>query len=116
MGAQRNPIKSNPVHLAIWRAFNLPLPVREYKFWPGRRFRFDYAWVNERIAVEIEGGIWTQGRHARGPGMLSDMEKYNQAAKMGWRVFRFTPRDLQNGCVQAFLQGVFVQSNCKDPS
>src|ERR1700759_4634799 len=90
-----------------WIAFGLPEPVTEYKFWPGRRFRFDFAWVKEKVAVEIEGGIWVRGRHSRGPGMMSDMEKDNQAGLMGWRVFRFTPIQLKEWDVHVFLKKVF---------
>jgi len=91
----------------IWKIYGIPEPIEEFKFWPGRRFRFDYAWPDRKIAVEIEGGIWTRGRHSRGPGMLSDMEKYNHATKEGWRVFRFTPDDLQKCRVHEFMRDVF---------
>lgn len=68
--------------------------IKEYKFHPERRWRFDFAIPQYKIALEIEGGIWTRGRHTRPKGFLSDMEKYNMATLMGWRVFRTTPRDL----------------------
>ena len=45
------------------------------------------------IAVEIEGGVWIGGRHTRGKGFLRDIEKYNEAAAMGWRVFRCDTSD-----------------------
>ena len=64
---------------------------REYRFHPIRRFRFDYAIPSKMIAIEQEGGAWTNGRHTRGKGYISDMEKYNLATSMGWRVLRFTP-------------------------
>jgi len=64
---------------------------REYRFHPIRRFRFDYAIPSKKIAIEQEGGAWTNGRHTRGKGYISDMEKYNLATSMGWRVLRFTP-------------------------
>ncbi len=38
--------------------------------------------------------MWTQGRHARGAGMIEDMTKYNRATTLGWRVFRVTPTQL----------------------
>ena len=73
----------------------LPAPTAEHRFHPsGRRWRFDYAWIPERIALEVEGGIWIQGRHSRGAGFLKDMEKYNEAAALGWRVLRTTPQHL----------------------
>jgi len=65
----------------------------EYRFHPVRRWRFDYCFEAERIAVEIEGGIWSKGRHIRPTGFLNDCIKYNAAALLGWRVFRF-PTDL----------------------
>lgn len=68
----------------------LPAPVREYRFDAVRRWRFDFAWVRQRVAVEIEGGAWTQGRHTRGAGFGADCAKYNAATLAGWRVLRFT--------------------------
>lgn len=71
-------------------AADYPQPVREYRFHPTRKWRFDFAWVRERIAVEIEGGAWSQGRHTRGAGFSEDCAKYNAATCAGWRVLRFT--------------------------
>lgn len=68
--------------------------VKEFKFHPKRRWRFDYAIPEHRIALEVEGGVWTGGRHTRPQGFLGDIEKYNTATLMGWRVFRTTPDDL----------------------
>lgn len=68
--------------------------VKEFKFHPTRRWRFDYAIPEHRIALEVEGGVWTGGRHTRPQGFLGDIEKYNTATLMGWRVFRTTPDDL----------------------
>lgn len=68
--------------------------VKEYKFHPERRWRFDYAIPEHKIALEVEGGVWTQGRHTRPQGFLGDIEKYNTATLIGWRVFRTTPTDL----------------------
>lgn len=68
--------------------------VKEFKFHPKRRWRFDYAIPEYRIALEVEGGVWTSGRHTRPQGFLGDIEKYNAATLMGWRVFRTTPDDL----------------------
>lgn len=68
--------------------------VKEFKFHPTRRWRFDYAIPEHKIAVEVEGGVWTNGRHTRPQGFLGDIEKYNTATLMGWRVFRTTPTEL----------------------
>lgn len=64
--------------------------VKEYKFCTGRRWRFDYANIEKKVAIEIEGGIWVNGRHTRGFGYLNDIDKYNMAVLLGWRLLRFT--------------------------
>lgn len=68
--------------------------VKEFKFHPVRKWRFDYAIPEHKIALEVEGGVWTGGRHTSSVGFLNDMEKYNTATLMGWRVLRTTPEDL----------------------
>ena len=68
--------------------------VKEFKFHPVRKWRFDYAIPEHKIALEVEGGVWTGGRHTSPKGFLGDIEKYNTATLMGWRVFRTTPEDL----------------------
>ena len=62
----------------------------EYRFHPTRRWRFDFAIPNEKIAVEIDGGAFTGGRHTRGVGFVRDQDKLNTATSMGWRVFRYS--------------------------
>jgi very-short-patch-repair endonuclease len=68
--------------------------VKEYKFHPVRKWRFDYAVPAHKIAIEVEGGAWTHGRHTRPQGFINDIEKYNAATLLGWRIFRTTPDDL----------------------
>ena len=62
----------------------------EYEFFDLRKWRFDRAWPAERVAVELDGGTWSGGRHTRGTGYAKDCEKLNTATAMGWAVFRFT--------------------------
>ncbi len=80
----------------LCKAHGLPEPVAEHRFHPTRRWRFDYAWPDHRVALEVEGGIWSGGRHTRGAGYLGDLEKYNAATLLGWRVLRTTPRSLMS--------------------
>jgi len=72
----------------LWHALKGPELVREFQFHPTRKWRADFAHLPSRTLIEIEGGIWTQGRHNRAAGMLADLEKYNAAYLSGWRVFR----------------------------
>jgi len=76
--------------LRLWQEAGGPDLVREYRFHPDRRWRFDFAHVASHTAYEVEGGVHSQGRHTRGAGFTADAEKYNAAALAGWRVFRFT--------------------------
>ena len=78
--------------LLVWRTLvpNGPEPVREYRFHPARRWRLDFAWPAQKVAVEVEGGIWIRGRHQRPLPFTTDCEKYNAATTMGWRIFRCT--------------------------
>ena len=76
-------------------ADRIEAPEREYRFAPPRRWRFDFAWVEHRLAVEVEGGHWVGG-HA-GRWFERDAEKYNAAAIGGWRVLRFTPAMIRDG-------------------
>ncbi|ANN74594.1 hypothetical protein BAU08_05755 [Bordetella bronchialis] len=71
--------------------------TREYRFAPPRLWRFDFAWPELKLAVEIEGGVWTQGGHTRGAGYVKNLEKYNAAAALGWRLFRFHEGAVRNG-------------------
>lgn len=70
---------------------------REFKFHPKRRWRADFAIPERMILIEIEGGVWIQGRHQTGKGFSADCEKYSHAALLGYRVFRFTSEMVQNG-------------------
>jgi hypothetical protein len=72
----------------------LPQPETELIFARPRRWRFDYAWPQWKIALEVEGAVWVQGRHTRGSGFVKDMEKYNAAVLLGWRVVRCVPKDV----------------------
>lgn len=67
--------------------------VKEFQFHPTRRWRFDYAFPEKKVAVEVDGGVWSGGRHINPAGYINDMEKLNNAAAMGWLVLRITTDD-----------------------
>jgi len=86
-------------------------PEREYRFDLMRRWRFDFAWPVEKVAVECDGGQWLErgGRHARD----HDREKLNRAAVMGWRVLRFSGEMLERdpvGAVDMVLEALGVRA------
>lgn len=69
-------------------------PVFEHRFHKTRKWRFDIAWPEQKVAIEVQGGIWTRGRHSRGKGQLNDMHKFNEAQVFGWIVLLVTPQEL----------------------
>lgn len=77
---------------------------KEYRFHPVRLWRFDYAIPEHKVALEVEGGVWTGGRHTSSTGFLKDMEKYNEATRLGWRVVRTTPSDLYTRKILGLLE------------
>lgn len=85
----------------------------EYRFEPSRRWKFDFAITEVKLAVEIEGGIspfarfhpeWKTMRHQTGKGAADDCEKYATAVASGWTLFRFTTGMVKNGSASMFLR------------
>jgi len=70
---------------------------QEFYFHPDRQWRADFHLIDKKILVEVEGGIWSGGRHTRGKGYLGDMEKYNAATMMGFQVIRFSTDQVKSG-------------------
>ena len=70
---------------------------QEFYFHPERKWRADFHLIDKKILVEVEGGIWSGGRHTRGKGYLGDMEKYNAATIMGFQVIRFSTDQVKSG-------------------
>lgn len=85
-----------------------PKPVRELRFHPTRMWRFDLAYPDRGLAIEIEGGTFMArgGRHNRGVGMRQDAEKYNEAALLGWVVVRITGDMFRDGSAFALVDRV----------
>jgi very-short-patch-repair endonuclease len=79
----------------------------EVRFHPERKWRIDVAVTvagdyhreepDECLAIEINGGAWSRGRHTRGAGYIKDMEKLNMLTELGWRVLQFTPEQVRDG-------------------
>jgi hypothetical protein len=86
----------------------------EFLLCPGRKWRADYFidWrqtdsperAGSDILIEIEGAVWTNGRHTRGSGYTKDLEKYRMAAALGYKVFRFSTGEVLDGTAKEFLR------------
>ena len=70
---------------------------REFKFCQDRKWRADFHLVDKMILIEVEGGIWSGGRHTRAKGYLGDMEKYNSATALGYSVYRYSTEQVKSG-------------------
>lgn len=96
----------------------LPPPTYELQFHPTRKWRFDVSWPDRKVALEVEGASWgtgkpcatcgqrKQGAHNRGKHFQSDIEKYNAAAALGWRVVRVTTEQLYHQATLELLRQV----------
>ena len=70
---------------------------QEFKFHPDRKWRADFHLKGRMILIEVEGGIWSGGRHTRGKGYIGDMEKYNAATMLGYQAIRFSTEQVKSG-------------------
>lgn len=90
---------------------------REHAFAKPRRWRFDFAWPAQRVALEVEGATWSGGRHTRGSGFAADCEKYARAAVLGWRVIRATGCQVKSGeaagWVHDALRSTLLEQNAR---
>lgn len=101
---------------ALEQQFALQLKAYKLKMEPEYRFckrlwRFDFADVPRKIAVEVEGGTWTKSRHTTGTGFAADCEKYNMAARLGWSVYRFDSKMVKSGKAIDFIRGLYEVSS-----
>lgn len=79
------------------RAAGIEQPAGQFRFHPARRWRFDLAFESQKLAVEIDGGVYVGGGHTRGAQFERDREKDAEAMLLGWRVLRVTPRHVKDG-------------------
>jgi hypothetical protein len=92
---------------AICRDQQWPEPVAEYRFAPPRRWRFDLCWRDHGLAVEVQGALFSGGRHVRGAALVREFEKLNVAAVRGWTVLLVLPVQLTDGTLSRLLTDYF---------
>jgi hypothetical protein len=86
-----------------------PVPVAEYRFNAERRWRFDLCWPDHWIAVEVEGGLFSGGRHVRGASLRREYAKLNDAQIRGWIVLMILPEQITNGTLSDLLAAYFAR-------
>lgn len=128
--------KPYPMFEAMCIANGIPKPMRESVFDPNRMWRFDFSWLEDleaggtidkpfvkgfrtKIALEIQGGIYGRGKpcptckrrpvgaHSSITYMKEQIEKYNAATILGWKVLQCLPEDVESGAVFALLRKAF---------
>jgi hypothetical protein len=97
--------------LNLCRGQGVPEPEHEVAFHPDRKWRFDMAWPEHRVALEVEGGAFVKGggRHNRGAGFIRDIAKYNAAALLGWVVLRTIPSKLAKPATVRMVRDMLAQ-------
>lgn len=88
----------------VHRCHGCPPERASHAYRHERDWRFDLCWPAERLAVEIDGGVYAGGRHTRGAGFEGDLEKLNAATLAGWRVLRCTPGHIEAGAALEWVE------------
>lgn len=92
------------------RAFGVEIDLVEEFYFTNegeRDWRFDFAYLPAKLAIEIDGGQWTKfgGAHNRDDDRL----KRNTAVSLGWRVLSFSTQTVDSdpeSCVNLMLQTI----------
>lgn len=98
-----------PIVRALCRDAGWPEPLTEQRLIPGRRFRCDFVWPEQKIVVEVQGGVWLpRGGHTGGKGQIDDMWKLNALTLQGYRVLQVTPKQVTDGELRRLLALAFA--------
>jgi len=97
----------------LWAEAGGPALQPEFRFHPTRKWRADYAHLESRTLIEVEGGAWVGGRHTRASGFVADAEKYLEAALGGWRVVRLVGSQLTTETVGRVVVAVKSEWNIR---
>ena len=100
------PSRLERIFALYWRSLGGPELEREFRFHPERKWRADFAHIESRTLIEIEGGIYIQGRHNRAAGFIADAEKYLEAFLAGWTVVRLTSAQISTSTVERLIAAV----------
>lgn len=90
--------------LAQIKLAGLPAPEREVRFHPSRRWRCDMAWRQQRVALDVQGGTYVEGKHSRGKGQANDAEKGNEAQLLGWLFLLATVDHVRSGQALGWIE------------
>jgi very-short-patch-repair endonuclease len=117
--------KTTEIEDSVWVSYLIPIPKREYKIYPqalrpGRTkivpYRLDFAFPDYLVCVEIQGGIWTKGRHTRAVGYMEDRNRTNYlAGELGWIVLEYAPGNIDFHQIKRVLMRIKNERSGKVP-
>ena len=90
----------------------LPEPIREYPAIKGRRFRYDFCWLEQKLLIEINGGTYATGAHSTGSGIARDYEKIRLAQDAGWRIYPFDGKAVKSGEAIEITKNYLEEQQC----
>jgi hypothetical protein len=102
--------KATEILLTEMKQAKLPSPELEHKFHPTRKWRFDIAFPDQKVAVEVHGAVYANGRLTRGHGFENDREKMNEAQIMGWVCLEYSTGQVMDGVPILDLKRLFGMS------
>ena len=98
----------------LWVAYYPEIDLHsEYRFASPRRFRFDFACPSAKVAIEVNGGTWIEGRHSRGSGLVDEYEKINLASSLGWRVFHLCTNTIEDEAIYHMIAATIIKAKEK---
>lgn len=71
-----------------------------------RAWKWDIAFLEQKLAVEVDGGIWVKGAHGHPLTILRNMQKRNWGARLGWRILSFSTDEAKKGQALSFIEWV----------
>ena len=72
---------------------------RNYRFAVKKRYELDFAWTMQRVAIEVQGGLHSNGAHVRPAGYTRDCKKMRLAQLMDWKIFYCTAGDIRDNSI-----------------
>ena len=60
-------------------------------------YRLDFAWLDWKLCVEVQGGVWIGGGHTTPQGYIRDRQRMNRLVIGGWHILEYTPEMVKSG-------------------
>jgi very-short-patch-repair endonuclease len=98
---------------AKWQLLKGPPLVEQHRFHPTRKWRFDFAHLASKVAVEIQGGIWSHGAHVRGGQYQRDRAKIVTAQELGWIVYELTDKQINAEWIERIVGMIELRGQIK---